>query len=60
MYFGIILMHVGFPVGLNKLFTLVSAVIWIPQIFVWKYWEEKLLEKRFGKEYQKYKKKTIF
>ena len=60
MYLGIILMHVGFPVGWNKLFTLVSAVIWIPQIFVWKYWEERLLERRFGKQYKKYKGRTIF
>jgi len=60
MYLGIILMHLGFPVGWNKLFTLVSAVIWIPQIFVWRYWEEKRLEKRFGKDYLRYKERTIF
>jgi len=60
MYLGIILMHVGFPVGWNKLFTLASAVIWIPQIFVWRYWEGKRLEKRFGKEYLRYKKRTVF
>jgi len=60
MYLGIILMHIGFPVGWNKLFTLASAVIWISQIFVWRYWGEKHLEKRFGKEYQKYKERTVF
>lgn len=60
MYLGIILMHVGFPVGWNKLFTLASGLIWIPQIFVWRYWEEKHLEKKFGKKYLKYKERTVF
>ena len=60
MYLGIILMHVGFPLAAKSLLTLVSAAIWIPMILAWRYWEEKELEKKFGKEYTEYKKRTLF
>jgi protein-S-isoprenylcysteine O-methyltransferase Ste14 len=60
MYVGIILMHIGFPLASKSLLTLISAIIWIPLIFMWKYWEEQDLEIKFGKEYSKYKKRTLF
>ena len=60
MYLGIILIHIGFPFTSKSLLTLISAIIWIPLIFTWKYWEEKDLERKFGKEYSEYKKRTLF
>jgi len=60
MYFGIILVHLGFPIASKSLITLISAVIWIPLILAWRFWEEKELEKRFGQKYLDYKKRTIF
>lgn len=60
MYLGIILIHIGFPIAARSLLTLISAIIWIPLIFTWKYLEEKDLEKKFGAEYSEYKKRTLF
>jgi protein-S-isoprenylcysteine O-methyltransferase Ste14 len=60
MYVGMILMHVGLPLAARSLLTLISAVIWVPLILIWKYMEEKDLEKKFGKEYSEYKKRTLF
>jgi len=60
MYVGVILMHIGLPLAARSLLTLISAAIWIPLILLWKYWEEQDLEKKFGKEYSEYKRRTIF
>lgn len=60
MYLGIILIHIGFPIVSKSLLTLISAIIWIPIILIWKYWEEKDLLKKFGNEYAEYKKQTWF
>jgi protein-S-isoprenylcysteine O-methyltransferase Ste14 len=59
MYFGFIIWIIGFPVFTNALFTLASAIIWIPQILYWKSSEERQLVKKY-KEYQEYKKQTWF
>ena len=60
MYLGIILLHVGFPLAAKSLLTLLSAIIWVPLILMWKYWEEKDLGEKFGKEYREYKNRTFF
>lgn len=60
LYLGLILIHIGFPIAFLSLLSLISVVILIPQIFLWKYWEEKLLIKKFGDKYIEYKKKTLF
>ena len=60
MYLGTILIHIGFPIAAKSLLTLISAVIWIPLILVWKYVEGKQLERKFGQEYLEYKKQTFF
>jgi len=60
MYLGLILMHLGLPLSLGKLLTLLSTLLWIPQILAWKYWEEKELIKRFKKKYKDYQKRTLF
>lgn len=60
MYLGLILLHLGLPIVMQSIITLVSAVLWIAQILAWKYWEEKSLVKRFKKKYLDYKKRTIF
>jgi protein-S-isoprenylcysteine O-methyltransferase Ste14 len=60
MYLGIIAIHIGLPLFFECMITLLSAVIWIPMIFLWKFWEEKHLVNKFGEEYIRYKKKTWF
>ena len=60
MYFGIILMHIGFPLASRSLLTLLSAAMWTILIFLWKYMEGKDLEKKFGAEYLEYKRRTFF
>jgi len=60
MYLGIILIHVGFPLAAKSLLTLLSAIIWIPLILMWEYWEEKDLEEKFGNDYVEYKNGTLF
>lgn len=59
MYTGIILLHLGAPLLLNRLLTFASNVIWIPLILLWIYLEEKDLEKVFGQKYVEYKKRTV-
>jgi protein-S-isoprenylcysteine O-methyltransferase Ste14 len=60
MYLGIIFIHIGFPLFFKSMITLMSSLIWIPAIILWKYWEEKHLEKKFGEQYINYKKRTLF
>lgn len=60
MYLGLIMMHVGFPLAAGGLLTLISAVIWIPLILMWKRWEEQALEAKFGLQYSEYRKRTLF
>lgn len=60
MYLGLILAHIGFPLAARSLLTLVTAIIWIPLILVWKHWEEQALEAKFGLQYSEYKKRTLF
>lgn len=60
MYLGIIFIHIGIPLSSKSLLTLISAVLWIPQLLLWKHWEEKELEERFGEKYIDYKKRTWF
>jgi protein-S-isoprenylcysteine O-methyltransferase Ste14 len=60
MYLGIILIHIGFPLAARSLLTLISAIIWISLILIWKYWEEQDLEKKFGSQYSDYRKRTWF
>jgi protein-S-isoprenylcysteine O-methyltransferase Ste14 len=59
MYLGFILWIIGLPMFLQSFITLLSAVIWIPQIMYWKSSEEKYLEKKFT-NFEEYKKKTWF
>ena len=60
MYFGIILIHIGLPLFFGSIITLLSAFIWIPLIILWKHWEEKCLERKFGEKYIAYKRRTLF
>ena len=60
MYGGIILMHIGFPLLLRALVTLISAAFWIPLILIWRSWEETELTERFGDAYQEYQERTWF
>ena len=59
MYSGFIIWIIGLPIFMNSLFTLASAIIWIPQILYWRITEERQLERKY-KDYQEYKKKTWF
>jgi protein-S-isoprenylcysteine O-methyltransferase Ste14 len=60
MYVSLILMHLALPLIFGALLTFLSSILWVPQILLWKHWEDKELAKRFGKEYLAYKRKTIF
>ncbi|MBN2272924.1 MAG: phosphatidylethanolamine N-methyltransferase family protein [Bacteroidales bacterium] len=60
MYLGIIFIHIGLPLFFGSLITLLSAFVWIPMIILWKIWEEKHLENKYGKQYNTYKKQTLF
>jgi protein-S-isoprenylcysteine O-methyltransferase Ste14 len=60
MYIGIIFMHLGFPLLFGSAITLLSTLIWVPQILFWGKWEDEELEERFGDVYKDYRKKTLF
>ena len=59
MYYGFIIWMIGLPIFMNALFTLTSAIIWIPQILYWRTAEERQMEKKYN-DYQEYKEKTWF
>lgn len=60
MYIGMILFHIGYPLIFKSFVALLSVVVWAAFIFSWKVFEEKNLERRFGKKYTEYKKRTWF
>jgi len=59
MYVGEILLFLGAPLLGGNFLTLSLSVIFIVQILIWAYLEEKALVKEFP-EYSNYKKKTLF
>jgi protein-S-isoprenylcysteine O-methyltransferase Ste14 len=59
IYLGFILWIVGFPIFMQSLITLLSAVFWIGFIISWKITEEKELVEKYP-DYQLYKNKTWF
>ncbi len=59
MYLGFILWIIGFPLFMKAFITLLSSVLWIPQILYWKIYEEKEMEKKYD-DYKDYKKETWF
>ena len=59
MYLGFILWVVGFPVFMQSMFTLLSAVFWIAHFLIWKALEEKDLLRRFA-GYREYMAQTWF
>jgi protein-S-isoprenylcysteine O-methyltransferase Ste14 len=59
MYLGFMVWVVGFPLFMQSMLTLASAILWILHFFFWKVLEEKELAKKFS-EYSDYKKKTWF
>ena len=59
MYLGFILWVIGFPVFVQSMLTLASAVLWTVHFLIWKRLEEKDLERRF-KDYRAYKARTWF
>jgi protein-S-isoprenylcysteine O-methyltransferase Ste14 len=60
MYFGLVALHIGFPLIFRSFTACLSTVIWALFIVVWTRFEEKNLERRFGQEYLDYKKQTWF
>jgi len=60
MYVGLISLHVFLPSVTGSVITLASAAIWTSHMLLWMKWENEDLEKRFGKKYSEYKKKTWF
>jgi protein-S-isoprenylcysteine O-methyltransferase Ste14 len=59
MYLGFIIWVIGFPVFMESMLTLASAVLWIAHFMTWKTLEEKDLERRF-EDYREYKARTWF
>jgi protein-S-isoprenylcysteine O-methyltransferase Ste14 len=59
MYLGFIVWVVGFPLFMQSMLTLVSAILWILHFMWWRALEEKELEQKFSK-YGDYKKGTWF
>ncbi|MBN1893943.1 isoprenylcysteine carboxylmethyltransferase family protein [bacterium] len=59
MYLGFIIWIIGFPLFMRKMLSSLSSVIWIVHILVWKFLEEKELEKKYP-EYGEYKARTWF
>ena len=59
MYLGFIIWLAGLPAYLGSRVTLVSAVIWIAHILLWRHFEEKDLLNRFS-DYAEYRKNTWF
>lgn len=59
MYLGFIIWVIGFPIFLQKPLALLSSVIWITHILIWKTLEEKELERKYP-DYAEYKKRTWF
>ena len=59
MYLGFIIWIVGFPLFLQKGFAILSSIIWVTHILIWKGLEEKELERKYP-DYKEYKKKTWF
>jgi protein-S-isoprenylcysteine O-methyltransferase Ste14 len=59
MYLGFILWLIGFPVYFHSFISLVLALPFLANILLWRYLEEKELEKRYP-AYGAYKKTTLF
>ena len=59
MYLGFIIWIIGFPIFMQKLLALLSSIIWITHIIIWKVLEEKELERKYP-DYKDYKNKTWF
>ena len=60
MYFGLILLHAGFPLIFRSFSAFVSTILWAGFIAAWTHFEEKNLERRFGRRYTEYKRQTWF
>jgi protein-S-isoprenylcysteine O-methyltransferase Ste14 len=59
MYLGFIIWVIGFPLFMQKPLALLSSIIWITQIILWKVLEERELERKYP-DYKEYKKQTWF
>jgi protein-S-isoprenylcysteine O-methyltransferase Ste14 len=60
MYIGLIGLHIGFPFILRSFTAFVSTILWAGFIAAWTHFEEKNLERRYGRRYIDYKKQTWF
>jgi protein-S-isoprenylcysteine O-methyltransferase Ste14 len=60
MYIGLVLLHIGFPFIFKSFIACLSVIIWASFIALWTRFEEKNLERRFGRKYLEYKRQTWF
>jgi protein-S-isoprenylcysteine O-methyltransferase Ste14 len=60
MYIGLVLLHIGFPFIFKSFIACMSTILWAAFIAVWTYYEEKNLERRFGRKYIDYRRQTWF
>jgi protein-S-isoprenylcysteine O-methyltransferase Ste14 len=59
MYLGFTIWLIGFPLFMQKLLPLASAPIWIAHILLWKFLEERELQRKYP-DYAEYKARTWF
>lgn len=59
MYFGMILWIIGYPLFQQSKYALITSVLWIINILIWRSLEEKELMKKYD-GYKIYKEKTLF
>jgi len=60
MYIGLVLLHIGLPLIFKGFIACLSTIIWAGFIAVWSRFEDKNLERQFGRKYIEYKKRTWF
>ena len=59
MYLAFILWLIGLPLSFGGLFSFILSPIFIANVLLWRYFEEKELEQRFV-SYKEYKRVTLF
>jgi protein-S-isoprenylcysteine O-methyltransferase Ste14 len=60
MYVGLVLLHAGYPLVYRSFVAWISTLLWVAFIGTWTWFEEKVLERRWGEAYRRYRKGTWF
>jgi protein-S-isoprenylcysteine O-methyltransferase Ste14 len=60
MYLGLVLLHAGYPLVYRSFVAWASTLLWAAFIATWTRFEEKVLERRYGEAYRRYRRRTWF